>query len=79
MKVKDNGRPVTHPMTRSRRERALVQRQAELAEWKDPESNRVKEYVSELKFADPANAVARKVMACEGDIKNLERKLKGAA
>ncbi len=77
MKVRTGGKAVTHPQTRSRRERALAQRQRELAEWSNPESTRVKEYVEALEFADPDKAVARKIVGCEQDIENLTKKLKG--
>lgn len=79
MKVRENSnKPVLHPMTRSRRERALAQRQRELAEWQDPESERVTEYKAGLTLADPDKAVKRKIIGCETDIKNLQKKLKGS-
>lgn len=79
MKVRENSnKPVTHPRTRSRRERALAQRQKELAEWQNPDSERVKKYTSELQFADPDKAVARKILGCEQDIEHLTKKLKGS-
>lgn len=71
--------PSRNPQVISRRQRALAQRQSELAAWQNPKSELRQQYVEDRrqKFDDVGNIeyrIARKIEACECDIANLNAK-----
>jgi hypothetical protein len=77
MKVRSNSnKAVTHPRTLSRRQRALAQRQRELKEWQDPESERVQELRGDDRGHEQMvnDYIAAKIQRAEADIAALTKK-----